>query len=32
MTRIQIEQDTQIKQYKKVSKQDNVNLLRTGKR
>lgn len=32
MTRIQIEQDAQIKQYKKVSKQDNVNLLRTGKR
>lgn len=32
MTRIQIEQDTQIKQYKKVSKQDNVNFLRTGKR
>lgn len=29
MTQIQIEQDTQIKQYKKVSKQDNVNLLRT---
>lgn len=29
MTQIQIEQDTQIKQYKKVSKQDNVNLLST---
>ena len=29
MTQIQIEQDTQIKQYKKVSKQDKVNLLRT---
>ena len=26
MTRIQIEQDTQVKQYKKVSKQDECKL------